>query len=185
MTNLEIWKQRPMSWSQISCFEWNKDEWFSRYILREKATSSDAMTFGKEVGEIYDYGEGFVKEHKLEVNFSGIPLIGFIDAFDIKGKKLRELKTGKKWDRKKATTHGQIDLYCAMIYIQHKIKPEDLDIKLIWLATEETGAFNTQFVRNMKPVIFPIKKNMQDVMSILLKVKAIRKEMEEYATSHE
>lgn len=181
-------KKRPLSWSQISCFEWDKNLWFSRYILKEKQESSSAMEFGKAIGVSLAGNPDFMPEvprlpifeYKLEAVVSGIPLIGFIDALDLDTKQLIEFKTGKSWTKKKADTHGQLDLYIAMLYIMHKIKPEEFDIRLIWLETVETGNFATEFVPNMKPVIFKVKKTMLDVVNILAKVKRIRKEMEEY-----
>ena len=173
-------KIRPLSWSQISSFEYDPHQWYRRYILNEKIEASSAMAFGKEIGDDYKYEANFIREYKLEAKIDGVPLIGFIDAFDIENKKMIELKTGKKWDRKKAQSHGQIDLYCAMLYVMHKIKPEDLDIQIIWLATEQQADFTTAFVKDMKPVIFPVKKTMIDVLQMLSRVKRVIKEMQEY-----
>lgn len=181
----QIDTKRPMSWSQISCFEWSREDWLKRYVLKEKQEESEAMKFGKKIGEEYPYELTFEREYKLQAVVAGIPLIGFIDAFDFKNKKLIELKTGKKWDKKKVDFHGQLDLYAAMLYIQDKINPEELDITLIWLATEESGSFDTQFIKGMQPVIFKVKKTMLDVVNILAKVKRIRKEMEEFLSTIE
>ncbi len=175
---------KPLSWSQISCFEYSPQEWYSRYILREKQEESRAMKFGKDIGEKYPYESTFKTEYKLTAMLGDIALVGYIDAFDLENKKLIELKTGKKWDKKKAQSHGQIDLYCAMLYIMHKIQPEELDICLIWLATEETGDFSTQFVKDMKPVIFPIKKTMLDIVNMLARVKRVKSEMDTYIKTH-
>lgn len=177
-------KNRPFSWSQISSFEYDPEQWRKRYVLREPQTESGAMSFGKEIGEKYSYEPGFVTEYKLEARLDKINLIGYIDAFDLENKKLIELKTGKKWDKKKAQSHGQIDLYCAMIYAMHKIRPEELDIKLIWLATEQDQDFSTKFIADMKPVIFPLKKTMLDVITILARVKRVVKEMDKYVKSY-
>lgn len=175
----KIDKKRPLSWSAISSFEYDPDIWFERYILGKKDEGSSAMKFGKMIGEKLASDPTFMPEvprlplyeHKLQSRLGDIPLIGYIDAFDLKNQKMLEFKTGKNWDRKKAETHGQIDLYCAMIFAQHKIHPGELDIKLVWLQTEETGDFSTQFIKDMKPVIFPIKKTMVDVLNMLARVK--------------
>lgn len=175
---------RPLSWSAISSFEFDKEKWYRKYILGEQEEGNQAMKFGKTIGDEYIYERSFKREHKLEMIIGGIRIIGFVDAFDLDNKRFIELKTGKSWTKKKAETHGQIDLYCAMIYVQHKIKPEDLEIKLIWLETEESGDFDIGFVKGMKPVIFPIKKTMLDVVNILAKVKRVKSEMEEYCKEH-
>lgn len=183
--------KRPLSWSQISSFEYDKEQWFKRYILGEKQQETGAMLFGKQIGEKLASDPTFmpevprlpVYEYKLTANLGDIPLIGYIDAFDLDNKKLLEFKTGKKWDKKKAQNHGQIDLYCTLLFAMHKIHPKDLDIKLVWMETEESGDFQTNFVKDMKPVIFPIKKDMIDVLNMLRRIKQVRKEMEEYIIS--
>jgi hypothetical protein len=181
-------KERPLSWSAISLFEYSREAWYKKYILREKQDENQAMKFGKMIGERLASDPLFLPEvprlplfeYKLTSRLNDIYMIGFADAFDLENKKLLEFKTGKNWTYKKAEDHGQIDLYCAMIYIMHKIDPKDLDIRLVWLATEETGNFDVQFVKDMKPVIFPLKKTMLDVVNMLARVKRVVKEMEEY-----
>jgi hypothetical protein len=146
------------------------------------------MEFGKKIGEQLASDPEFMPEvprlplyeYKLEAKLGNIPLIGFIDAFDLKNKKLLEFKTGKLWDKKKAEEHGQISLYAAMLWAMHKIHPGELDIKLVWMATEQGGDFETRFVDGMKPVIFPIKKTMLDVLNMLARVKRVRAEMEDF-----
>ena len=182
--HINMKKDRPMSWSQISSFEYDPEQWYQVYVLGEKGEPSGAMKFGKKIGDKYLYEKTFQREYKITGKIGNIPLIGFIDAFDLENKKLIELKTGRNWDLKKAQTHGQIDLYCAMLWTMHKIHPAELDIKLIWLATEETGDFSTQFVKDMKPVIFPIKKTMLDVLNMLARVKRVKAQMESYKQSH-
>lgn len=176
-------KKKPYSWSQLSKFEWSKSDWYNRYVLGIKDPPSPAMLFGKHVGEIYDYGPSFTKEYKLEAKVGTVSLIGYIDAFDLENKVLKELKTGKKWDYKKASTHGQIDLYCAMLYMMHKIKPEDLTIELIWLETQENVDGTTTFVPDMKPVVFKVEKTMADIVRILAWVNDIIRQMKEYEQS--
>lgn len=178
-------KSRALSWSQISTFEFSKETWYERYVLGKKQESTGAMDFGRKIGEEYPYEPSFKREYKVESMLGPIKLLGFIDAFDLENKKVIELKTGKSWTKKKAESHGQIDLYCAMLFVMHKIHPADLDIKLIWLQTEEDGDFSIKFVKGMKPVIFPLKKSMIDVLNILARVKRVYKEMEEYCLDKE
>ena len=198
-------KTRALSWSAISSFEYDPEQWFKRYVLNEKSRETGAMMFGKEIGEklasdpkfmpevprlpLYEYKLfstlkyskcGDIRHAHIPKCYEELSLIGYIDAFDLKKKKMLEFKTGKKWDKDKAENHGQIDLYCAMIYSMHKIRPEELDINLVWMATEETGDFTTQFVKDMQPVVFPVKKTIMDVLNMLARVKRVYKEMEDY-----
>lgn len=192
LNNNSMTIKKPLSWSQISAFEYNPEQWYKRYILGEKDEGSSALLFGKKIGEQLASDPLFmpevprlpVFEYKLQAKISDIELIGYVDAVDIVTGELIEYKSGKKWDKKKAETHGQIDLYATMLYIMHDIRPEDLDIKLIWLATEENGDFQTSFIKDMKPVIFPIKKSMIDIVNMIMRVKRVYKEMESYQQSH-
>jgi hypothetical protein len=180
----EINKQRAFSWSQIASWEYDPEQWFERYVIGKKQEESSAMAFGKLIGEQYPYEPTFVREYKIQSRLGDIRLIGYIDAFDLKNQKLIELKTGRNWDLKKAQNHGQLDLYCAMLFAQHKIHPADLDIKLVWLATEEDGDFSTKFIKDMKPVIFPIKKSMVDVLNMLARVKRTYAQMLQYVDKY-
>jgi hypothetical protein len=121
---------------------------------------------------------------KLDKN---ITLTGFADTFNhITCKELGERKTGALWDQAKVDEHGQITLYCLMNYIQNKIKPEDTDIHLCWLPTEEItdGSFNSQFklVDNIEDniKIFKTKRTMSDILKFVSFIKETFKEMEKY-----
>lgn len=188
----ELDKKRALSWSAISSFEYDPEQWFDKYVLGKKQEETSAMLFGKQIGERLASDPTFmpevprlpVYEYKLTARIGDIPLIGYIDAFDKDIPALLEFKTGKKWDRKKAESHGQIDLYCAMLWAMHKIHPGDLDIKLVWMETEQGGDFSTQFVKGMKPVIFPLKKSMVDVLNMLVRVKKVYAQMLVYTDTH-
>lgn len=179
---------RPLSWSAMSSFEWNKEQWYKRYILKEREEPSSAMLFGKEIGQKLAADSSFlpavprlpVFEYKVTGTIASIPLVGYLDAFDKDNKKVLEFKTGKKWDKKKADTHGQIDLYCALLYEMHKILPSELDIRIVWLATEQNTNFETQFITDMKPVIFTVKKSMNDIINMHTRVKKTVQAMNEY-----
>lgn len=179
---------RPLSWSSISQFRYNKQVWYDRYINDNKGRVTGPIVFGKNVGERLASEQSFLPEvprlkeyeHELRVTIGGIHCVGFIDNFDLENRAFSEFKTGKNWTQKKAQEHGQIDMYCAMIYLKYGIKPEELTISLIWLPTEEKQDFRTDFVKDMKPVIFPIKKTMRDVILFMGEIKNIHKEMQEY-----
>lgn len=181
-----------MSWSQIISFEYDPEQWYRVYILNEKGEPNAAMIFGKNIGEKLASDPKFmpevprlpIYEYQVTGKIGDIDLIGYIDSFDLENKKMLEFKTGKNWDRKKAETHGQIDMYVAMLWQMHKIHPAEWDINLVWMATEESGDFSVQFIKDMKPVIFPIKKTMLDVLNMLARVKRVKAQMESYAQSH-
>jgi len=188
---LAKFKKRPLSWSSISQFRYDKEVWYDKYINGNKSRPNGPIVFGKNVGDRLASEADFLPEvprlkeyeHELLVKVGKIQCIGFLDNFDLEAKSFSEFKTGKNWTQEKANTHGQIDLYTAMIYLKYGIKPEDLTISLIWLPTEEQQDFRTDFVKDMKPVIFPIRKTMRDILTMMVEVQRIHKEMLDYIRS--
>ncbi len=191
-------KKRSLSWSSISSFEYDKNQWFDSYILG-KRQSSPEMTFGKMVGDKLATDPTYLPqvprlntfEYKFEVMFNKIPLIGYADSFcTITNKKMKEYKTGvKPWTKKRADEHGQIDMYLLMHYITKKIKPEDVDCELIWLPTkkEETGDFKVtiSFVEPLIIQTFKTKRTMNDILIFGQRIKDRYKEMQEYVKSRQ
>ena len=182
---------RPLSWSSINSFQYDKNEWYEKYINGKKGRTTGPLVFGKNVGERLASEPQFLPgvprlkeyEHELNVSIGKIPCIGFLDNFDLETKTFSEFKTGKKWTQDKANKHGQLDMYAAMIYLKYGIRPEDLSISLIWLPTEEQQDFRTDFVKDMKPIIFEIRKSMRDILSFMAEVQVIHKEMQEFILS--
>lgn len=187
---------RPLSWSAISSFEYDPEQWYCRYILNEKSPESKEMIFGKLIGKRLETEPTFLPmieryskmEYPFSVVFNGIKLVGYADTFcDKTFKKLGEYKTGKKsWDKKRVDTHGQIDMYCLMNYIQNKIRPEDVEIKLAWMPTQENGDFTMSFIepieKNIK--IFSTKRNMSDILKFGARINETVIKMQEYVDKH-
>lgn len=195
------WKERPFSWSQLSSFEYDKEQWYDKYILGKPSRVSAEMTFGSEVGKRLETDPTYlpmiprhnVMEHEFKCFFGKIPLIGYADSFcTITDKKLNEHKTGvKKWDQKRVDEHGQLDMYLLMHWIMRKIRPEDVEVNLIWLPTKrsESGDFNVtiSFVEPIEENIktFTTKRTMKDIMNFGMRINKVYKEMEQYALKHE
>lgn len=188
---IEKFLKRPLSWSSISSFRYNPDEWYEKYINGKSGRNTGPIVFGKNVGERLATEQDFLPEvprlkeyeHELCVKIGKIQCIGFLDNFDLDNRAFSEFKTGKRWTQDKANKHGQIDMYCCLIYLKYGIKPEELDIKLIWMPTEEQQDFRTDFIKDMKPVIFPIKKTMRDILSFMAEIQIIHVQMQEFILS--
>ena len=194
-------KERPLSWSSISGFHYNKEEWFKRYILKEENPPSAEMLFGKKFAdsledntcEVKELVEKlpYKKEHKFLVMFGKVPLIGYADDFDDKKfVNLGEVKTGvKKWDQKRADGHGQFDMYLLMNYITNKVKPEDVKCCLHWVPTtrKETGDFEVviDFVRPIQVVSIETKRTMRDILAFGDYINKTLEEMESFVCRHE
>lgn len=197
MKKLTFDKTRPLSWSAISSFEYDPEQWYKKYVLKEEDPASKEMLFGSLIGKQLEKNSSFLPsiirhskmEHCFKVTFGKIPLVGYADSFcTITNRKLAEYKTGKKaWDQKRVDEHGQLTMYCLMNYITEKISPEEIDITLIWMPTQENGDFTISFVEpieeNIK--IFKTKRTMQDILKFGARIKSTVKAMEEYAQNHE
>lgn len=191
-------KSRPLSWSAISSFKYDKEQWYKKYVLGIQEPENAEMRFGKLIGDKLAKDPTFLPsvprlntfEHPFRVVFNGIPLVGYADSFCTETKKkMKEYKTGvKKWDQKRADEHGQIDMYLLMHFITEKIRPEEMDVELIWLPTKrvEGGDFNVSitFVEPVQPQIFKTKRSMADVLNFGTDIIRTYKEMEAFALIH-
>jgi hypothetical protein len=208
MTKQELlakWKARDLSWSQISSFEYSKEQWYRSYWLGQKDPPSPEMLFGSKVGKQLETDPTFLPmiprrstmEYKFEAEFDGIKLVGYADSFGecIDGKyvyALEEYKTGvKAWDKKRVDQHGQITMYLFMYYLKTKAKPEDILCSLHWMPTKKTenGDFSVEidFVEDIENKIqhFETKRTMRDIMEFGIRIKKTVREMEEYGLLHE
>lgn len=184
--------KRPQSWSSLSSFWWDKEEWFMRYILGVKSPETAELKFGAAFAKSIEDGSCDIpelmqhltgrKEHPFKVMFGKIPLMGYADDFDpVTFKRLEEVKTGKKpWDQKRVDEHGQIDMYLLMNYISNKIKPEEVRCRLHWLPTEQNGDFSISLIRPIKVHTFETRRTMQQILNFGMKINRTYREMQEY-----
>lgn len=198
--HLQKLNSRPLSWSSLSSWEYNKEEWARKYLDGETIPPNAEMIFGSKVGKKLETDPTYLPmiprhskmEHEFKVNIGGITLVGYADSFcTITKKKLLEFKTGvKKWDQKRANEHGQLTAYLLMNYITNKIKPEDVEVQLVWMPTKrsETGDFNIgiEFIPDIENniQIFTTKRTMVDILKFAAKIKSTYKEMERYALAY-
>lgn len=198
--HLEKLNSRPLSWSSLSSWEWNKEEWAKKYLEGIETPPNEEMIFGSKVGKKLETDPTYLPmiprhskmEHEFKVNIGGVELVGYADTFCIETfKKGGEYKTGvKKWDQKRVDEHGQITMYLLMNYITNKIKPEDVDFILAWMPTvrKESGTFEVviEFVpdieNNIK--IFKTKRTMVEILKFAGYIKKTYKEMEKYALAY-
>lgn len=187
-------KNRPLSWSAISSFEWDPEQWYRRYILNIQEPPSKEMEFGKVFAKSCEDRKPLAPvtllnkmEHKFEIVFDGIPLVGYADTFctDTK-KKIGEYKTSKKpWTQEKVDGHGQLTMYALMNFVTNKIKPEELEIFLENVQTHEGGDFTLDFIQPIKVHHFKTKRSMKDVLKFASRIKDTVRQMDEYCEQHE
>lgn len=178
--------KRPLSWSQISCFEWNKDDWYKRYILNEKTDPSAELIFGKHFADSCEKKTPLAPvtllskvEQPFNVVFNGIPMVGYADTFcEVTKKKIGEYKTGKKkWDQKRADGHGQITMYALMNYITNKIRPEECEFFIEWIPTVQLGDFSIDFTEPIQVIHIKTKRTMKDILDFGARINNTIKEM--------
>lgn len=187
-------RKRPLSWSAISSFEYDPEQWYRKYALGQSDPATKEMLFGSEVGRklasdptfMPQVPRGDIFEFELNFVFDDIPMIGFIDAWSEKSVfLLDEYKTGKKaWDQKRADMHGQFDTYLLGLWILKKIRPEDIALRLHWLPTQENGDFSISFIDPKDCRTFHTKRRMQDVLKFGIRIKSVYKAMDLYCKNH-
>jgi len=184
--------ERPLSWSAISSFEYNPEQWFRRYVLKEKQEESAEMKFGKEIGKKLETDPTFLPsikrfskmEHPFSATLDGIKMVGYADSFcDKTFKFLAEYKTGKReWTQERVDNHGQINMYLLMNWLINKIDPKDVETTLYWMPTQDFGNFDISFVKDIEKNIksFITKRTMTDILKFSIRIQDTVKKMQEY-----
>ena len=191
-------KARPLSYSQLSSFEYNKEDWYRRYIKGKKDPPNAAMMFGSLVGDSIGTDTSMVpllippgvKEYELHAQMGDISIIGYADHFCPDTFELHENKTSNKldrWDQRKTDEHPQLTMYALMLFLRDKIKPEHIDMQLNFIPVIAGGATMDKY-RMPDPVVvhsFKTKRTTRDVLEYASYVVATVKLMEEYIQAHD
>ncbi len=188
----EFIKRRPISWSAVSSFDYDPEEWYKNYIQGGTRVENAAMTFGKIFAESCEARKPLAPvtllskvEYPLQVMMGRIPLVGYADTYEPHSQ-LGEFKTGKKpWTQKRVDEHGQIDMYLLMLFIMHEVKPEEIECYLQWIPTIEHGDFSVDFVKPIKVHTFKTKRTMVDILNFAAKIKDTVEKMQQYIDARE
>lgn len=197
---LDLWRKRPVSWSQISSFEYNPEQWYRRYFLCEEGEKTAELEFGSKIGNLLSSNPKYLPhvprldtfEFEFKTKIHGIEVIGYADSFDTKTfRALKEYKTGAKiWDQKRADNHGQITFYLLMNYLMHRVKPLEVDVEIVWLPTQKKDDKDfkrtVSFIEPIKKTtkIFKTKRTMVQILEFSNKIKETREKMEAYIRSN-
>jgi len=192
---IEQWRRRPYSWSQHQSFrDYDKEEWYSKYILGNPTPTNKRMAFGSAVGRRIETDPTYipqlprgVMEYGVEVMMDDIALIGYMDAYDPETKTINEYKTSSPagWSQEKVDDHGQLTLYCLLLLLKEDIKPEDVTIQLHHMHTIEDGAFNISFKSPFTIDTYTTKRTTKQCLMFGAEIIKLRKEMEKYIKNHE
>lgn len=200
---LQKFHDRPLSWSSINSFLYNRKKWYAKYIEDYEEPKTPELEFGSKVGKLLETDTTFlpqiVRESKMEYQFeftipgTNIKCIGYGDTFcEITLKKLGEYKTGVKiWDQKRVDEHGQLTMYTLGNYIQNNVKPEDVDIVLWWMPTDKTEDENFNSTIDFVPDIennikmFKTKRTTVQALQFASIIKSTYVLMENYIKNHD
>jgi hypothetical protein len=73
-----------------------------------------------------------------------------------------------------------------MNYLTHKVKPEEVEVTLVWMPTEFNEDFSIKFIEPIEETIriFKTKRTMTDILKFAARVKRVYNEMVEFSTNH-
>lgn len=192
MPKYTIDPKRAISWSAISSFDWDKEQWFESYILGKRQTSRE-MTFGSEIDKRFQDDPKFLPklprygmlQHKMEAKLGKLKIVGVPDDLSLELFKLFDLKTGKTaWTQARADATGQLKMYLLLVWLNYKIPPEKFTCGIHWLPTYERGDFSIALIEPVKPQTFYVKITMREVLEFGVRIEKTVKEMKAYAESH-
>jgi len=188
MTNRFI--ARPLSYSQLSSFEWSPDEWYASYILGRREPPNDAMLLGTKVGDSIGTPESLVptltppgvKEYAMRASLGDIHMVGFADHYCVDSKVLHENKTTDKpgkWTQASVDKHKQLDMYALLLWLQDKTPPHEVEMFLNYIPVERKGV---TLRLPAEPVYyqFPTYRTRLQVAQYASYVKRTVKEMDKY-----
>lgn len=185
-------KKRPLSHSQLSSFEYDPEQWYDTYILGNKIKANPAMEFGTLVGDSIGTETSMVpgltppgvKEYELRANLDDIWLVGFADHYCKDTYTLHENKTSDKpdrWTQAKVDSHPQLTMYALLLFLQDKVRPEDVTMQLNFIPVERGG---DMIYRMPEPPVyhaFLTRRTTQDILDYTQYILDTVKKMEEYA----
>jgi hypothetical protein len=152
------------------------------------------MLFGSKVGDSIGTENNLVptltppgvKEYELRANIGKIRMIGFCDHYCTETKVLNENKTTdnpNKWNQKSVDAHGQMTMYALLLYLQDKVKPEDVTMYLNYIPVTIGGDFQYQLPDPPTYTAIPTKRTTTDILRYVGYVEETVKKMEAYARS--
>ena len=188
-----------ISWSSYNAFEnYDKEDWYQNYVLGNKSEPSNAMLFGQFIGEKLAINPDFlpevsrpaIYEQELHAKLDKIMLVGHLDGLTFEPKcELLEYKTStnpNKWNQEAVNNWGQLTFYALLLYLNFKIKPEDIKMSLTAIiGQEEEDSFEITLPK--EPIIktFQTSRNLKDILVFGAELKVIHKKMTRFVASKE
>lgn len=187
-------KSKPLSWSAIGSWQYSKKQWAKKYLEGINELPNEQMKFGNYVGNRIatdpDYLPAVLRydvfEKKFTAKIGKLDLIGYLDSYHSEDKHFYEYKTSSnedKWNHKSANEHGQILFYLFLIWKNHGVPPEEIDIKLFYIPVATGGDFKMYVVEEgIKN--FDVKHTTMEVLNFAKYITDTYKEMEKFALAY-
>lgn len=186
---------RPLSYSQLSAWEYNKEEWYERYVLNKRGATNAAMKAGSIIGDsigtpnslIPELNPPGVKEYELRASLGDIHMVGYCDHYDPETKVLHENKTStnrKKWNQKSVDTHKQLDMYALMLFLTHDVLPEEIQMYLNYVRVIEGQDMHYYLPDPVEFVQYPTKRTAQHLVDMAKYIEKTVAEMCGYAQNY-
>ena len=185
----ERFKDRPLSHSQLSSFEYDKEQWYQSYILGIRLPANPNMLAGSRIGdsigtdtsEVPDLVPPGIKEYKLVGEIDGIHMIGYADHHCPDTLVLNENKTSTtkyRWNQRKTDEHLQLTMYALLLQLQDKVAPEEVTMYLNFIPLQLKGV-------DLKPTgvvkSYETRRTQEQVNDYIKYLKQTIEDMDSYA----
>lgn len=182
---------RPLSYSQLSAWEWDKEEWYQTYIKNKPRGKSAAMETGNIIGDsigtdtslVPDLQPPGIKEYPLRARLGDIYMVGYCDHWCADSLELNENKTAvnpKKWTQSSVDKHGQLTMYALLLFLKHDILPEDVKMYLNYIRVIEGQDMRYYLPNPVEYTRFPTKRTGEQVAEYALYIENTVASMNEY-----
>lgn len=181
-----------LSWSSMNAFEsYDKDVWFSQYVKGKRSKPNSAMQAGIDIGHRLIEDPSFLPEVprpeifelELQATVEDVFLRGHLDGWSPKEKHLIEYKTNSSnsWTHDRVNKHGQIDFYCLLLWLNYKINPKDIYIRLVSIPVKDIiGKYPKQLDTKRNPQVFETRRTMRDILKFIQRIVNVHRQMREY-----
>lgn len=182
---------RPLSYSQLSAWEWDKEEWYQTYIKNKPRGKSAAMETGNIIGDsigtdtslVPDLQPPGIKEYPLRARLGEIYMVGYCDHWCADSLELNENKTAvnpKKWTQSSVDKHGQLTMYALLLFLKHDILPEDVKMYLNYIRVIEGQDMRYYLPNPVEYKRFPTKRTGEQVAEYARYIENTVASMNEY-----
>lgn len=190
-----------LSYSQISLFQKDREEYKKQYILNEPFTGNEYTDFGSKVGkalELNDFSQGFTQseqgtlkrvprldqfEKEIKVNYGdhGFYVVGYIDTCTNEYDRIMDYKTGGKNKELQYSLpdYTQLCYYALGLRQQYGVTPASAQVCFI---RRGGNAFKGEelFVVAEKPILIEVDITIDRLKKVYWNTIKIAKEIEQF-----